>query len=61
MAQRRFRCSNDGHEWDVPFEAMIAGPPACPNCHSQNVLPVYPPGFGFGGRGWGRHHGGRQR
>ena len=22
LAQRRFRCNNDGHEWNVPFEAL---------------------------------------
>jgi predicted DNA-binding protein (UPF0251 family) len=59
MAMRRFRCDNDGQEWDVPFEAMVDGPPvACPRCNSLNIQPVLPLGCGFGGRGWGR---GRQR
>jgi predicted DNA-binding protein (UPF0251 family) len=59
MAMRRFRCDNDGQEWDVPFEAMVDGTPvACPKCNSVNIQPVLPLGCGFGGRGWGR---GRQR
>ena len=59
MAMRRFRCNNDGHEWNVPFEAMVAGSPvACPWCNSSNIQPILLPGRGFGGRGWGR---GRQR
>lgn len=55
MAVRRFRCNNDGHEWNVPFEAMVAGNPmVCPQCNSVNIQPLLPPGFG--GRGWGRGH-----
>jgi len=27
LPQRRFRCGNDGHEWDVPFAAMAKRPP----------------------------------
>lgn len=61
MAMRRFRCDNDGHEWNVPFEAMVAGPPvACPQCNSLNVQSILPPGFAFGGRGWGRGRRGRR-
>lgn len=60
MAMRRFRCSDDGHEWDVPFETMIAGsPPACPECRSLKTTPVYPPGFGMRRGGWGRRRGGK--
>lgn len=59
MAMRRFRCSNDGHEWDVPFEAMVVGPPsACPTCKSPHIQPA--PGFGLGRRSWGGHGGGRR-
>ena len=59
MAMRRFRCNHDGHEWNVPFEAMVAGSPvACPWCNSSNVQSILPPGYGFGGRGWGK---GRRR
>jgi predicted DNA-binding protein (UPF0251 family) len=60
MAMRRFRCDNDGHEWNVPFETMVAGAPvACPQCNSMNFQSIIPPGFAPGGRGWGR--GGRGR
>ena len=59
MAMRRFRCVA-GHEWDVPFEAMITMPPrSCPTCNTPNILPIQPSGFGWGGRGWGRRRGGR--
>ena len=62
MAMRRFRCLN-GHEWDIPFETMIAGPPQfCPTCDTPSIMPIYPPGFawypgsaagrGRRGRGW---------
>ena len=59
MAVRRFRCNNDGHEWNVPFEVMVMGNPlACPRCKSLSVQSILPPGLGFGGQGRGR---GRQR
>jgi len=62
MPMQRFRCSDNGHEWEVPFEAMVAGPPpVCPECQSLNALPIYPPGFGLGGGGWRGHRGGRWR
>ena len=55
MVMRRFRCAN-GHEWDVPFETMIAVPPRlCPICNTPNILPVQPLGFGWRQRGRGRH------
>lgn len=65
MAMRRFRCINDGKEWDVPFEKMVMGrPQSCPECHSSNIQPVLPPGFGgrrMGpGRGMGRGRGRQQ-
>jgi len=54
MESRRFRC-RDGHEWEVPFEAMLGGyPEVCPTCDDPNVVPTQPWGPGFGGRGWGR-------
>ena len=60
MAVRRFRCIN-GHEWDVPFEAMINTPPQfCPTCNTRSIMPLWPPGLGWGRGGWGRHHGGRR-
>jgi len=57
IALRRFRCRG-GHEWDVPFETLIANPPAvCPTCQTPYILPLQP-GW-FGKRGRGRHRGGR--
>ena len=54
MAIRRFRCIN-GHEWDVPFETLIAAPPqSCPTCGTPNILPLQLPGFVPGGRRRGR-------
>ena len=56
MAVRRFHCLN-GHEWDVPFETLIATPPQfCPTCNTQNILPHSP---GWGRRGWEKSHRGR--
>lgn len=61
LALRRFRCSQ-GHEWDVPFEAMLAGPPeSCPACDNPNLLPLQPPGTRCGQGGRGRHGRGRGR
>jgi len=58
MAIRRFKCGNDGQEWEVPFETMVAGfPTVCPQCNSPDVYPIPPPGFGS--RGWGRRRRGR--
>jgi predicted DNA-binding protein (UPF0251 family) len=58
LASQRFRCRRDGHEWHVPFEAIVAGLPlACPRCDSPSVLPVRPAGPALGdrrGRGHGR-------
>jgi predicted DNA-binding protein (UPF0251 family) len=60
MAWRRFQCLN-GHEWDVPFEAMISAPPEfCPECETPSITPLVPPGMGRGRGGWKRRHrGGR--
>jgi len=56
MSAHRFRCG-EGHEWDVPFEAMMTNPPqVCPSCNTPNILPLEPAGFG-----WGRHQRGRRR
>ena len=64
IASRRFRCRG-GHEWDVPFETMVSGPPqACPTCDDPNITSPQPQpkGFGLCGRGWGkRRFGGRGR
>ena len=54
LSQQPFRCGNDGHEWNVPFEVLERGiSPSCPACSSMNVQPVPIPGFRFG-RGCGR-------
>jgi len=60
MAVRRFRCIN-GHEWDVPFEAMINTPPElCPTCETGSIMPLWPPGLGWGNSNHGKHRrGGR--
>lgn len=44
MAQSRFRC-DQGHEWNVPFEAMIANPPtSCPVCDTREIISMPRPG-----------------
>ena len=62
MALRRFKC-NDGHEWDVPFEAMVKAPPQlCPTCSTPNIMPIRPLGLVKAGGGWGRcRRAGRER
>jgi predicted Zn-ribbon and HTH transcriptional regulator len=53
LTTRRFRCGNDGYEWDVPFNEIIAGRPSvCPACQSTEIQTA--PGYGFGMRGRGR-------
>lgn len=60
LPQTRFKCNNDGHEWDVPFEVLARKVPlSCPVCFSGNIQPMPPPSLGFG-RGRGRRfRGGR--
>jgi len=63
MAMRRFRCGDDGKEWDVPFDRMVSGPPqVCPRCDSSNVYTLHPQGLGLrdGRRGRGRRMGQRR-
>ncbi|MGB6872982.1 MAG: DUF134 domain-containing protein [Dehalococcoidia bacterium] len=62
LAQRLFRCGNDGHEWNVPFEAIVKKLPlSCPKCLSGNIQPTPLPQFALG-RGCGRRfRGGRWR
>ena len=62
LPQRRFKCGNDGHEWNVPFEALAQRLPlSCPVCFSGNIQPMPLPPLGFG-RGYGRRfRGGRGR
>ena len=56
MAVRRFRCL-EGHEWEVPFEDFIAGPPeSCPMCHTPSIMPIFGPGnMPLRSRGWRGH------
>ena len=52
LPQSRFRCNNDGHEWNVPFETLARRLPlSCPRCCGANIQSL--PSFGFG-RGCGR-------
>ena len=61
LPQRRFRCGDDGHEWNVPFEAMAQRLPlSCPKCLSGNIEPMPLPPFGLG-RGHGRRFRGGRR
>lgn len=61
LPQSRFRCNNDGHEWNVPFEALANRLPlSCPRCASGNIRPMPLPPFGFGG-GRGRGFRGGRR
>jgi len=54
MAIRHFHCIN-GHEWDVPFEVMVTAPPQlCPTCRTPNIIPIQPPGLGWGRRRYER-------
>jgi predicted DNA-binding protein (UPF0251 family) len=53
MAMRRFRCAQDGHEWQVPFEVMVGNSAlACPKCNGTYIQPLPP--FGLGWRPGGR-------
>jgi len=61
LPQSRFRCNNDGHEWNVPFEALANRLPlSCPVCASANIQPLPLPPFGLG-RGRGRGFRGGRR
>lgn len=41
MVYRRFRCRN-GHEWDLPNEALAPLPELCPTCNTDGVAHVEP-------------------
>ena len=61
LPQQRFRCSNDGHEWNVPFEVLVSRLPlSCPVCSSVNIQPMPLLPFGWG-RGRGRRFRGGRR
>lgn len=60
MASRRFKCLN-GHEWEVPFEAiMYALPQLCPTCNTTSIEPLVLSGFDSKRGGWGRHRRGHR-
>lgn len=61
LPQRRFRCPNDGHEWNVSFETMAKRLPlSCPVCLNGNIQPMPLTAFASG-KGYGRRfRGGRQ-
>lgn len=62
LAQRRFRCGNDGHEWHVPFEIRAQKLPiSCPVCFSGDTEPTPLPLFGRGRRCRRRFRGGRRQ
>jgi predicted DNA-binding protein (UPF0251 family) len=61
LAQRLFRCGNDGHEWNVSFDAMAQKLPlSCPVCFSGDIRPMPLPAFAAGKRHGGRFRGGRR-
>ena len=61
LAQRRFRCGNDGHEWNVPFEVMAQRLPlSCPKCLGENIRRTPLPAFGWERRCGRRFRGGRR-
>ncbi len=54
LPQSRFKCNDDGHEWNVPFETLARRLPlSCPTCSGANIKPTPLPPFGRG-RGRGR-------
>lgn len=54
LPQSRFKCNDDGHEWNVPFETLARRLPlSCPACSSVNIQPVPLAPFGWC-RGRGR-------
>lgn len=58
LPRQPFRCRRDGHEWQVPFEALDSGLPlACPRCDSAGVSPIRPRSPAL--RGPGRRRGRR--
>jgi len=54
MSPLRFRCAN-GHEWEVPFEAVAEIPPQfCPTCKTTEIVPLQTLGTGWNRGGYGR-------
>ena len=61
LPEHRFRCGDDGHEWDVSFETLANKLPlSCPACAGVNIQPMPLPPFRFG-RGCGRRFRGGRR
>lgn len=57
MVKRRFRCV-DGHEWDIPFEAITNTPSlSCPTCNTSTIMSIWPPEPEYGKIGAGKYHG----
>jgi predicted DNA-binding protein (UPF0251 family) len=55
LSSQPFRCRRDGHEWQVPFEAVASGLPlSCPRCDSPGVHAVRPRGPALRGWDWRR-------
>lgn len=53
--QRRFRCGQDGHEWEVPFnESLDETIRRCPRCDTPDARVIPPDERKFRGRGKGR-------
>ena len=60
LPQRRFRCGNDGHEWNVPFDTLVNKDPlSCPVCSGADVQPAVPLPAGRGRAYRRRFRGGR--
>ena len=61
LAQRLFRCDDDGHEWNVSFDTMAQKLPlSCPVCFGGNIQPLPLPAFAAGTRRGKRFRGGRR-
>lgn len=44
MAEQTLRCIPQGHEWRLPFEALVSGRPlVCPRCSGPAMLPAEMP------------------
>jgi len=58
LPQSRFKCNNDGYEWNVPFETLANGYPlSCPMCSSADIQSMS--SFAVGKRRGRRFRGGR--
>jgi predicted DNA-binding protein (UPF0251 family) len=51
LASQTFHCAPHGHEWSLPFEALVSGQsPACPRCNGPAALPAQVPASRPGAR-----------